>query len=197
MAELGQSGMMYRLHGGSLGCDHGGMKNNDSVSLLAETNWRNNRKRFGIRQADRRHHMYVLGKTGTGKSTLLATLLRQDLEQGRGIALVDPHGDLVERALEWVPEERRDDLVYFDVPNVTQPLGFNPLERVPPLKRPLAASGLLDVFKKIWADSWGPRLEYILRNALLALLDQPEATLADVLRAEIPFAIQGRCALSA
>jgi type IV secretory pathway TraG/TraD family ATPase VirD4 len=158
------------------------MNNDDSVSQLAETNWRNNRKRFGIRQADRRHHMYVIGKTGTGKSTLFATLIKQDIAQGRGVALVDPHGDLVERALAWVPEERRDDLIYFDVPNVTQPLGFNPLERVPPLKRPLAASGLLDVFKKIWADSWGPRLEYILRNALLALLDQPEATLADVLR---------------
>jgi hypothetical protein len=162
--------------------DNGRMNNDDSISLLAETHWRNNRKRFGIRQADRRHHTYVIGKTGTGKSTLLATLLRQDIEQRRGVALVDPHGDLVERALEWIPEPRRDDLVYFDVPNVAQPLGFNPLERVPPLKRRLAASGLLDVFKKIWADSWGPRLEYILRNALLALLDQPEATLADVLR---------------
>jgi hypothetical protein len=173
---------MRRLRKQSVRCDHAHMSDNDSVSLLAETNWRNNRKRFGIRQADRRHHMYVIGKTGTGKSTLLATLLRQDIEQGRGVALVDPHGDLVERAREWVPEGRRDDLIHLDVPNVTQPLGFNPLERVPPLKRPFAASGLLDVFKKIWADSWGPRLEYVLRNALLTLLDQPEATLADVLR---------------
>jgi DNA helicase HerA-like ATPase len=82
------------------------MNNDDSVSLLAETNWRNNRRRFGIRQTDRRHHLYVIGKTGTGKSTLLATLLRQDLEQGRGVALVDPHGDLVERVREWVPERR-------------------------------------------------------------------------------------------
>jgi len=85
-------------------------------------------------------------------------------------------------ALTSVPESRRDDVIYFDVPNVTQTLGFNPLETVPPLKRPLAASGLIEVFKKNWADSWGPRLEYILRNALLTLLDQPEATLADVLR---------------
>src|ERR1700730_8662923 len=173
---------MCRLRKRSSARDHGRMNNDDSVSQLAQTNWRNNRKRFGIRQEDRRHHTYVIGKTGTGKSTLLATLLRQDLEQGRGVALVDPHGDLVERALQWIPEDRRTDLIYFDVPNVTQPLGFNPLERVPPLRRPLAASGLLDIFKKIWADSWGPRLEYILRNALLALLDQPEATLADVLQ---------------
>ena len=154
----------------------------EDISILAETNWRNQRKRFGIRQGDRRAHMHVIGKTGTGKSTLLGTLLRQDLEQGRGVALFDPHGDLVERALEWVPASRRNDLVYLDVPNVTQSFSFNPLETVPPLKRPLAASGLLDVFKKNWADSWGPRLEYILHNALITLLDQPEATLADVLR---------------
>jgi Helicase HerA, central domain/TraM recognition site of TraD and TraG len=154
----------------------------DAVSVFAETNWRNIRKRFGIRQADRRAHTYVVGKTGTGKSTLLATLIRQDLQQGRGLAVFDPHGDLVEQALKWVPASRKDDLVYFNVPDTTRPLAFNPLETVAPLKRPLAASGLLEVFKKNWADSWGPRLEYILRNAILALLDQPEATLADVLR---------------
>ena len=104
------------------------------------------------------------------------------LRGGEGLALLDPHGDLVERVLAAVPEARRHDLIYFNVPDVARPLGFNPLERGPPEKRPLAASGLLDVFKKIWADSWGPRLEHILRNALLALFDQPEATLADVLR---------------
>jgi DNA helicase HerA-like ATPase len=134
----------------------------NSISVFAETNWRNQHKRFGIRQDDRRHHMYVIGKTGTGKSTLLATLFKQDLEQGRGVALLDPHGDLVERTLASVPESRQDDVIYFDVPNVTQALAFNPLETVPPLKRPLAASGLIEVFKENWADSWGPRLEYIL-----------------------------------
>jgi Helicase HerA, central domain/TraM recognition site of TraD and TraG len=154
----------------------------DAISVFAETNWRNIRKPFGIRQADRRHHVYVVGKTGTGKSSMLATLMRQDLERGRGVALLDPHGDLAERVREWVPESRRSDLVYFNVPDVTQSLAFNPLETVPALKRPLAASGLIEVFKKNWADSWGPRLEYILRNALIVLLDQPEATLADVLR---------------
>ena len=158
------------------------MEDENEISAFARTDFRNSGKLFGIRQADRRAHMYVIGKTGTGKSTLLATLLRQDLEQGRGVALLDPHGDLVERALGWVPESRRDDLVHFDVPDVTQNTAFNPLEPVPPLKRPLAASGLIEVFKKNRADSWGPRLEYILRNALITLLDQPEATLADVLR---------------
>jgi DNA helicase HerA-like ATPase len=93
--------------------------------------------------------MYVIGKTGTGKSTLLSTLVRQDLEQGRGLALFDPHGDLVERALEWVPESRRGDLIYFNVPDAAQALAFNPLETVPPLKRPLAASGLLESSRRI------------------------------------------------
>src|SRR2546426_8647259 len=89
---------------------------------------------------------------------------------------------ILDRVLSKIPEHRKRDLVAFNVPDVSHPLGFNPLERVPPAKRALAASGLLEVFKKIWAESWGPRLEHILRNALLVLFDQPEATLADVLR---------------
>jgi hypothetical protein len=124
----------------------------------------------------------VIGKTGTGKSTLLETMIRQDIGAGQGVALLDPHGDLVERVLTWLPGSRRSDLVYFNVPDRDRPLGFNPLERVPPPKRALAASGMLEVFKKQWVDSWGPRLEHLLRNTLLALLDQPEATLADIPR---------------
>src|SRR5216117_3179717 len=152
------------------------------VTFFARTDFRDHRKIFGIRQADRRAHMYLIGKTGTGKSTLLETLISQDVRSGHGVALLDPHGDLAERVLAGVPEKRKDDLIYFNVPEVLKPLGFNPLERMEPGKRPLAASGVLEVFKKIWADTWGPRMEHILRNALLALLDQPEATLADVLR---------------
>ena len=125
--------------------------------------------------------MYVIGKTGTGKSTLLETLISQDIAHGEGVALLDPHGDLAEKVLRNIPDERKGDLLYFD-PTAAEPLSFNPLEHVPPDKRPLAAAGLLEVFKKIWADSWGPRLEHIFRNALLALLDQPDATLGDVLR---------------
>src|SRR5262249_31612391 len=147
-----------------------------------QTNFRNEEKPFGIKTRDRRTHMYVIGKTGTGKSTLLETLIRQDLENGAGLALLDPHGDLVEKVLKAAPEQRKRDLLYLDVPDGNNLLGFNPLERVAPEKRSLAAAGLLDAFKKIWSDSWGPRLEHILRNAFLALLDQPEATLADVLR---------------
>jgi len=159
------------------------MQSDDNqVTYFGQTNFRNEKKTFGIKRADRRAHMYVIGKTGTGKSTLLETLIRQDIENGEGLALLDPHGDLVEKVLAAVPEKRKLDLIYFNVPDAAKPLGFNPLESVAPQKRSLAASGLLDAFKKIWADTWGPRLEHILRNALLALLDQPEATLADVLR---------------
>ena len=124
----------------------------------------------------------IIGKTGTGKSTLLETLLRQDIESGQGLALIDPHGDLVEKIERLIPAHRKNDLIYFNVPDPSNTLGFNPLEQIAPLKRPLAASGLLDVFKKLWIDSWGPRLEHILRNTLFALLDQPQATLADILK---------------
>jgi DNA helicase HerA-like ATPase len=154
----------------------------DEVVYFARTNFRNSRRLVGIRQADRRHHMYIIGKTGTGKSSLLETLIRQDIENGGGVALLDPHGDLVERIVSRLPEHRRGDLIYFNVPDTSHPVGFNPLEAVPPARRSLAASGILEVFKKLWPDSWGPRLEHILRNAFLALLDQPQATLADVLR---------------
>jgi hypothetical protein len=154
----------------------------DRVTYLARVNFRNDRRLFGIKRRDRRSHLYLIGKTGVGKSTLMANMIRQDIENGEGLALLDPHGDLVERVLAGVPPERQADLIHFNVPDQAHPLGFNPLEPVAPEQRALAASGLLEVFKKIWNDSWGPRLEHILRHSLLALLDQPEATLSDVLR---------------
>jgi type IV secretory pathway TraG/TraD family ATPase VirD4 len=154
---------------------------NSDIARFARTNFHNKHRVFGIKRADRRAHMYVVGKTGTGKSTLIETLIGQDLESGEGLAVFDPHGDLIQRVLSRVPERRREELIYFNAPDPRQPLGFNPLEPVPAAKRPLAASAVLDAFKKLWEESWGPRLEHILRNALLGLLDQPSATLADVL----------------
>src|SRR5262245_44998096 len=118
----------------------------NQIRYFARTNFRNEEKPFGIKRADRRAHMYVIGKTGTGKSTLLETLIRQDLENGEGLALLDPHGDLVEKVLKAVPEQRKHDLIYFNVPDGNNPLGFNPLEQVTPEKRSLAAAGLLDAF---------------------------------------------------
>lgn len=154
----------------------------ETVTFFARTNFRNQQRLFGVRRSDRLSHFYVIGKTGTGKSTLLETLMRQDLENGEGFAFLDPHGDLIEKILLAVPTERQPDVVYFNATDRSNLVGLNPLRSVPPEKRPVAASGLLEAFKKIWADSWGPRMEHILRNTLLALLDQPEATLADVPR---------------
>lgn len=180
--KTASAGKNERLRGKTRGRDHGSVASADDITYFARTNFRNQAKRFGIRRRDRRSHMYLIGKTGVGKSTLLATLMEQDISNGEGLALLDPHGDLVERILDQIPERRKHDLIYFDVADHARPLGYNPLSSVPAAKRVLAASGLLDAFKKLWAESWGPRLEHILRNALLALLDQPESTLADVLR---------------
>ncbi|MGA8807854.1 MAG: type IV secretion system DNA-binding domain-containing protein [Thermoanaerobaculia bacterium] len=154
----------------------------EPLTFIGETNWRDMRKPFGSRPSDRRAHMYVIGKTGTGKSSLLEGMIRQDLLAGHGLALFDPHGDLAERLNDWMPESRKRDLIYLNVPDPDQPFGFNPLEGVSPLRRSLAANGIVEALKKIFDDAWGVRLEYILRSALLLLLEQPEATLADVVR---------------
>ena len=154
----------------------------DPVTFFARTLFRNQRQRFGIKRNDRLSHIYVIGKTGAGKSTLLETMMLQDLGRGEGFTLLDPHGDLVERIAQAIPPQRRKDLIYFDVSDPDQPYGYNPLKRVAPDKRSLAASGILEVFHKTWGErAWGQRMEHILRNALLLLLDQPEATLADLL----------------
>src|SRR5438128_11834015 len=168
-----------------------GPGSDNRVAALAVTNFRNERRRFGIKRADRRAHMYIIGKTGTGKSTLIANLAHQDLLHAEGFALLDPHGDLVEQVLRLVPEERQADLIYFNVPDTAHPLAFNPLESGQPALKSLVASGLISVFKKIWAESWGPRMEYILRNALLALLDLPASTLLDIPRLLDDLAFRG------
>ncbi len=153
-----------------------------SITPFAQTNFRNQSKTFGIKQPDRLAHMYVIGKTGTGKSTLLETLIRNDMKGESGLALLDPHGDLTEKVLASLAPEKKDRVIHFDVPDLDGVIAFNPLQGVPLRRRALAASGLVEAFKKIWSDSWGPRLEHILRNALLALLDQPQSSLADILR---------------
>lgn len=152
------------------------------VALFAATDFRGARRAFGIRRADRRNHLYLVGKTGTGKSTLLETLMMDDLKKGAGFALLDPHGDLVKKIKSRIPWSRRDQVIDFDAADPNQPYGFNPLANIAVEKRPLACSGLIQVFKHLWLDSWGPRLEYILRNSLLSLLDYPHADLAAVPR---------------
>ena len=150
------------------------------ISYIGQTNFRNERKAFGIKEGDRLSHLYLVGKTGTGKSTTLMHLAMQDIYGDRGCALFDGHGDLAERIASRIPEKRKEDLIYLNVADTE--LGFNPLLSIPPNRRPLVASEILEAFKKIWIDSWGPRLEHFLRQGLLCLLDQPSATLADMLR---------------
>lgn len=157
-------------------------KNFMSVTIIGKTNFRNREQLFGIKDADRRRHVYVIGKTGTGKSTLLENMAIQDIRNGKGVAVVDPHGDLAERILDFVPKQRINDVLYFNPADFEWPVAFNLLENVSPQKRHLLASGLVGVFKKIWADSWGPRLEYLLRNIILSLLEYPGATLLGVMR---------------
>ena len=127
--------------------------------------------------AERRRHLYIIGQTGTGKSTLLHNLLAQDLAAGEGVALLDPHGDLARAALDHIPRSRTNDLVYIDPADLERPIGFNPLARVPEDLKPIVADGVVSAFRHVWPDSWGPRLDYILTNAVRALLDVPGATL--------------------
>jgi hypothetical protein len=152
------------------------------LTFVGRTNWRDRTRPFGILTPDRRAHMYVVGATGTGKTSLLELLIRQDLVHGAGLALFDPHGDLAERVLAWMPAERKADVIYLDVPDPAATFTFNPLANVPPLRRSVTANGIVEALKKLFADSWGIRLEFILRSALLLLLDQPAATIADVSR---------------
>lgn len=157
------------------------MPSNPAILYFAHTNARHPHRTFGIKQADRFAHLYVIGRTGTGKTTLLETLARQDIEQGRGLCVIDPHGDLAERLVLAVPAWRQPDLCYFNVPDPTQPYGYNPLRRVHPSRIPLAVSGLMEAFKKLWEEAWGVRMEHILRNTLYALIEAGEATLPDIL----------------
>jgi energy-coupling factor transporter ATP-binding protein EcfA2 len=137
---------------------------------------------FGISAPDQRQHIYVIGKTGSGKTTLLRNLILQHLAAGDGVGLIDPHGDLSEDLLNHFPSSRADDLVYFNPTDVDHPIGFNPLADVPKDDRHLVASGIVGALKGIWRDSWGPRLEYLLYNAVAALLDCPNTSLLGVNR---------------
>ncbi len=126
---------------------------------------------------DRRRHLYLIGKTGTGKSTLLFNLMLADLLAGRGFALLDPHGDLAQAVADATPSQRTNEVLYFDPADLSYPVAFNPLERVLPDHRPLVAAHIVSAFKHLWGESWGPRLEYILDNSLRLLLDAPGTTL--------------------
>src|SRR3989344_877249 len=155
---------------------------NNKITIFAKTNFRNGERRFGIKLDDRRRHMYLIGKTGMGKSQLLENMIIQDIQRNKGVAVVDPHGDMVERLLYFVPRHRINDVIYFNPADINYPIAFNILEQVGDEQRHLVVSGLIGVFKKIWADSWGPRLEYVLHHAISALLEYPGSTLLGIMR---------------
>lgn len=158
------------------------MDNPERVTYFAATDARGQRVPFGIKSKDRDRHMYVIGKTGMGKSTLLENMAIQDIRNGEGLAFIDPHGGTVEKLLDYIPEDRIDDVVYFAPFDLDHPIAFNPMEDVGYDRRHLVVSGLMATFKKIWEDAWSARMEYILTNTLLALLEYPGATLLDVNR---------------
>ncbi|HSX42099.1 MAG TPA: type IV secretion system DNA-binding domain-containing protein [Candidatus Saccharimonadales bacterium] len=154
----------------------------DELTVFAKVNFRAKEQKFGIKKPDRRLHSYIIGKTGTGKSTLMENMIFDDIREGRGVAVVDPHGELIDHILDFIPEERVNDVVYFSPADYHFPIGFNVLEYVDPEMRNVVASGVVGIFKKIFGESWGPRLEYILRNSVLALLESPNSTLLGVMR---------------
>jgi hypothetical protein len=154
----------------------------EKVTYFAETDSRNKRTPFGIKAKDRTRHIYVIGKTGMGKSTLLENMAIQDINNGNGLCFIDPHGKTADLFLDYVPESRIKDVLYFAPFDMEHPISFNVMEDVGPDRRHLVVSGLMSAFKKIWVDAWSARMEYILNNTLLALLEYPDATLLSVNR---------------
>ncbi len=158
------------------------MAEKNNITYFGEADFRNSRTPFGIKGSDRDRHMYVIGKTGMGKSTMLENMAIQDIQNGEGMGFIDPHGGSAEALLDYVPKERVNDVIYFAPFDVDHPVSFNVMEDVGKDKRHLVANGLMSAFKKIWVDAWSARMEYILGNTMLALLEYPGATLLSVNR---------------
>jgi len=155
---------------------------NQDITFFAQTTFRNQQQVFGIKKNDRRQHIYIIGKTGVGKTALLKNMALQDIQKGGGVAIVDPHGEFIEEVLDSIPAHRINDVVYFNPADIEYPVTFNILEVPDPKYKHLVSSGLMGVFTKIWANVWSARMEYILNNCILALLDTPGTTLLGILR---------------
>ncbi len=158
------------------------INNDETITYFGRTSFRNKKQKFGIKRDDRRRHFYVIGKTGMGKTALLQNMMVQDIQNGEGFGFVDPHGEAAEELLDFIPPERINDVVYFNPADVSHAIGFNVLEHVDEDKRHLVASGLMGIFKKIWPDVWSARMEYILNNTILALLEYPNSTMLGINR---------------
>lgn len=153
-----------------------------NVNYFGLTNFRNQYRKFGVKVDDRLRHVYVIGKSGMGKSTLLESMVINDIYAGHGVGVIDPHGDLADNILRYIPEHRVKDVIYFNPSDLDFPIGFNILETVPKKQVDRIAGGITQLFKKIWPDVWSPRMDYILNNTILALLEFPGATLMSVNR---------------
>lgn len=158
------------------------MNTERDVVYFGRTDFRGQARLFGIKREDRRQHTYILGKSGTGKTTLMHNMMVQDILNNEGVCVVDPHGEFVESLLEKIPESRKEDVVYFNPSDMDSSIGFNVLELPDPKYKHLVASGLMGIFTKIWAGTWSARMEYILNNCVLALLDTPGSTLLGITR---------------
>ncbi len=154
----------------------------EKVTYLGKVDFRNKQLTFGIKEKDRTRHTYVIGKTGMGKSTLLENMIIQDVNNGEGVCVIDPHGSLAEKLLDHIPENRVKDVIYFAPFDVEAPIGLNVLEKVEKEKRHLVANGIMAAFKKIWVDAWSARMEYILTNIILALLENDNQSLLGINR---------------
>ena len=157
-------------------------KEPELINFFAKTNFRNRQVPFGIKTDDRRRHMYIIGKTGMGKTTLMENMVIQDIRNGKGVCFIDPHGDSLKKILDYIPNDRINDVVYFNPADLDHPIAFNILEAVDSKYKHLVASGLMGVFTKIWASMWSARMEYILNNTILALLDSPGNTMMGIVR---------------
>ena len=153
---------------------------NQKITPIGKINFRNDNRIFGIKAKDRLGHMYVIGKTGVGKSTLLQNMAISDIENENGFCVIDPHGDIAENLLNYIPHDRIHDVIYFNPADIEYPIAFNPLKNIHSNYHHLVTSGLISTFKNVWAENWGPRLEHILRFSLLTLLQYKEATLLDI-----------------
>jgi hypothetical protein len=157
-------------------------KDKEDICLFGQTNFRNQLRRFGIKTDDRRRHMYIIGKTGMGKTTMMENMVLHDIYKGNGVGIVDPHGDYAEKIIDYIPPRRINDVVYLNPSDTDNPIGFNILEVKNDEQKHLVAAGLMGIFKKIWPDAWSSRMEYILNNTLLALLDFQGSTLLGINR---------------
>lgn len=165
-----------------LGLPVKGTDEDKKICFFGTTNFHNQNNLFGMKRSDRQRHLYVIGKSGVGKSKLLELLIQEDIMNGYGVAVLDPHGDLIDNVMRRLPESRIKDVIYFDPADTDFPIAFNPLEQVAPQYKMRVTIGFIEIFKKLFGSNWTPRLEHVLRYTTLALLDSPNTTVLSIVK---------------